>query len=191
MKILQIGCGGIGSYLATEIQEEIEKLQLPNVEVTIADDDMVEVEQLLYQNFEFSDIGKNKAEALANRCEDIINLNERITTEKQLEGYDLFLIAGDNTKVRKLVFEYCHKNGKEFIDLRAEGRMIFAMPKFKLANDLETLDLTDTQNGSCQIKAELDNGWIQKGNKIVAMIGIQMLLNQIRGQANKKIVLKI
>ena len=57
--------------------------------------------------------------------------------------------------------------------------------------DLDTLDLKDTIAGSCQTKEDLDRGIIQKGNKIVAVIGCQMLLNDLRGIQNSKILMRI
>ena len=57
--------------------------------------------------------------------------------------------------------------------------------------DLKTLDLKDITNGSCQKESDMDKGWIMYGNKIVAMIGIQMLLNYLRNQKNNKILMRI
>lgn len=57
--------------------------------------------------------------------------------------------------------------------------------------DLTTLNLNDAENGSCQLKSDLERGIIQKGNKIVAMVGIQMLLNYLRGEKNRTIVLNM
>ncbi len=195
MKTLIIGVGGIGSWLIEEIAKAVnqEQIELEN-EFYIADDDMVEINQITYQNFTTKEIAESKAKVLAKRFKDIAliyPITKRIMTEKQLEGYNLIICCADNTIVRELVFRYCHKNNIDFIDLRAEGRYVMAMPKGTLEGDLSTLDLEDRASGSCQKESDLRKGWIQKGNKIIAMIGIQMLLNYFRGERNSKMLLRI
>ena len=195
MKILIIGCGGVGSWLIREITEAVRQEQIePTIRFDIADNDMVELRQLDYQNFNTKDIGKNKAGVLANRYKDyafIYPIKERILKREQLEGYNLIICCADNTLVREMLFRYCHQHNKDFIDLRAEGRYIMAFQKSSLNTDLATLDLADKTNGSCQDDEDIEKGWIQKGNKIVAMVGIQMLLNYLRGEKNNKILIKI
>ncbi len=195
MKILQIGCGGIGSYLIQEICECIEQEQIDSFnEIIIADDDMVELEQKKYQNFKLNEVGKNKAECLAKRFNEfgIKAIQKRIAKETQIKGCDLIILCVDNEKTRELIIKYCHKHDKEFIDLRADGRRIFAMPKEKrLEDNLKFVDSKDTKEYSCQDKSDLEKGFIQKGNKIIAMMGNQMLLNLIRGHSNKTISMVI
>jgi len=195
MKMLVIGCGGVGSWLIQEIAEAVRQEQIePTLKFDIADNDMVELKQLDYQNFTIKDIGKNKAKILSERYKDyafIYPIKERILKKGQLEGYDLIICCADNTLVRELLFRYCHENNKDFIDLRAEGRYIMAFQKSNLKTDLATLDLADKTNGSCQKDEDIERRWIQKGNKIVAMVGIQMLLNYLRGEKNNKILIKI
>ena len=156
-KILIVGVGGIGSALISEIVECVKQEQIsPEIEFDIADNDIVEIKNIKYQNFTADDVGENKATCLANRYKNecwIEPINKRIETEKQLEGYDLIICCADNFVVRKLIFEYCHKNNVEFIDGRAEGRMIMVFPKMKgllLERSLETLDMKNNENLSCQ-----------------------------------------
>ena len=195
MKILIIGGGGIGSWLIQEIAEAVSQEQIePRVKFDIADNDMVELRQTDYQNFTVKDIGKNKAGILAGRYKNqafICPIKERILNKEQLEGYDLIICCADNTIIRDLLFRYCHNSNKDFIDLRAEGRYVMAFQKNNLKIDLATLNLTDKTNGSCQKDEDTEKRWIQKGNKIVAMVGIQMLLNYLRGEKNNKILIKI
>lgn len=195
MKILIIGVGGIGSWLIQEIAEAVRQGQIePRVRFEIADNDMVELRQIDYQNFSTKDIGRSKAEILARRYKDqvfICPIEERILNKEQLEGYDLIICCADNAVVRELLFRYCHDCNKDFIDLRAEGRYVMAFQKSNLKTDLATLDLEDKADGSCQKEEDKEKRWIQKGNKIVAMVGIQMLLNYLRGEKNNKILIKI
>jgi PRTRC genetic system ThiF family protein len=64
--ILVIGCGGTGSYIIPNLVRLIANSKQP-VCLTIADADTVENKNLIRQNFIKSDVGKNKAEALARR----------------------------------------------------------------------------------------------------------------------------
>lgn len=196
MKILQIGCGGIGSYLAREVVECVEQNQIDSmIEYTIADDDIVELDQILYQNFLAVDAGKFKSEVLAKRLKVFADGVEwleaskrRIVRESQLKGFDIIILAVDNNTVRRLVIDYCFKHNIEFLDLRAEGKNVFCMPKVK--NSVTFID-NDDKTYSCQDKQDLANGYIQKGNKIAATIGIQMLLNLLRGNQNRTINLVV
>lgn len=198
MRMLVVGCGGVGSWFINEIAEKIGQEQIEFTElISIADSDIVELEQLKYQNFREDEIGRNKAEVLASRYKvfgvDVFKpLGKRITKESQLKGYDFFVLCVDNEGTREMVVKYCHENGKEFIDLRATGRAIFAMPKLRtLEENLKFVDSADTQEYSCQDERDLENGWIQLGNKVVALIGTQMLMNFQRGRGNRTITMLI
>jgi molybdopterin/thiamine biosynthesis adenylyltransferase len=194
MKILIVGCGGIGGYIIRNIADYVRYGQISaDLEFNIADDDIVECKNVKFQNFETDDVGENKAVCLAHRYRDyawIEAIQKRIEKESQIKGYDLIICCADNMQVRKLIFEYCHKNSIEFIDLRAEGRFIMAFQKTDLQVDLETLD-TEKETGSCQREYELKKGILQNGFRIVAEIGLQMLLNFLRKQKNNKILMRI
>lgn len=181
--ILVIGCGGIGSYLIREIENLTRQGQI-NSEVTISDFDIVELKNIKYQNFKTSDIGKTKAEVLSERY--LIECIGKIESKKDLENYKLFIICVDNAQARKLITDYCYKNNKYFIDLRSEGR---AIGIFTSENSKEeynkTIDIKDEESKSCQLAFELEDNIIQEGNKIVAMIGSQLLLNYLRDEKNK------
>lgn len=191
MKILVVGAGGISSWLVPELIECIKQGQIDAfTSISIADNDMVEMKQLLYQNFKGNEIGMNKARALGRRFKEfkIRAIAKRIEEGNQLQGYNIIILCVDNEKTREMAIRYCFKTSKEFIDLRASGRRIFAMPKAnKLEDNLKFVDSKDLKNYSCQEKEDLDKGLIQKGNKIVALIGVQMLLNLLRGHNNRTI----
>jgi molybdopterin/thiamine biosynthesis adenylyltransferase len=141
MKILQIGCGGIGSILVQEVKECVEQHQIDSmIEYTIVDDDIVELDQISYQNFLPREAGTSKSNALASRIKPLdvkwFNANKRrIVEDKQLKGFDIIILAVDNDVTRKLVVEYCFKNNKEFLDLRATGRNIMAIPRMDELKD--------------------------------------------------------
>lgn len=186
-KCLIIGAGGIGSYLAQAINELKEKEQLENVYFHIADNDAVESKNIMYQNFSRKDLGKNKAEALNSRFEEILPISKEIKTKTQLSMFQIIILAVDNYTTRNTVAECCHRNGKKFIDLRSFATTAMAYTSDLPLNDYKaTLDLDDEENGSCQDKADIENGMIQQGNKIAAYIGSQLLLNITRNRPVKK-----
>jgi tRNA A37 threonylcarbamoyladenosine dehydratase len=189
MKLLILGAGGIGSWLIDELCKSIEQEQIdPNTELFIVDNDLVELNQVKYQNFTYNEAGLNKAQALADRFKlfGLTAIRKRIETEKQLKGYDFIIMCVDNEPTRETVITYCFKQGIEFIDLRASGRVISAFPKLEDINDnLKFVDGEDIVSYSCQDKDTLKQGRIDKGNKIIALIGVQMFLNHIRGKRNK------
>ena len=119
-KILIIGVGGIGSYLAPVL----DKTGL--YDITIADPDILESKNLLYQNYSkpkfLTSENKKKVEQL-----DMVKVNKipyHILTQRQLLGYDLVVCCADNLAVRKLL--YSQGFGKEakikWLDLRAQAR---------------------------------------------------------------------
>lgn len=195
MKILVIGAGGIGSHLIAEVCRLIEIEQIdPNTELVIADNDLAEMRQVKYQNFTFADAGLNKAQALAKRFKHvaITAVKDRIKSEKQLKVYDLIVLCVDNDPTRELVIKYCFSKNVDFLDLRSSGRTVSAFPKLEKASDnLKFIDSNDTACYSCQDRNNLLMGRIDEGNKIVALIGVQMMLNKFRGMNNRVINLAI
>ena len=186
--ILIVGAGGIGSFFARELQDLIinDVNGVGDVTVTIADADEVEEKNLKYQNFEIDDLGKNKAVALQERYAFDVK-KKFIMTNADLKGFDIIIAAVDNGKFRDLLYKFSEKN-KEiyFIDLRSEGRTISYFTKHK-HNTLDYLQSTidvSQPSTSCQLKFELENGIIQLGNRIIATIGVQLLINHLRNQNN-------
>lgn len=193
MRILQIGAGGIGSYFTEEFCNAMYRCQIA-ADLVVADDDMVELEQIKYQNFSIDNIGANKAEALAYKFKafGVKAIKKKITRVMDLKDYDFIVLCVDNELARTMVVNHCFIHKKEFLDLRAEGRRISAFPKLARKEDnLAFIDQADSGSYSCQDKNSLKKGWIDLGNKTVAIIGVQMLLNSSRGLKNKPVNLVI
>lgn len=195
MKLLVLGAGGIGSWLIEELCKSIDQEQIdPNIEISIADNDSVEIDQIKYQNFTFDEAGLNKAQAFAKRFKPfgITAISKRIKTVSQLKGYDFIILCVDNDITRELVINYAFSRNINFLDLRADGRRISAFPKMPAKEyNLKLVDADDATCYSCQDPASLRLGRIDKGNRIVAIIGMQMFLNHLRGLNNKIINLTI
>lgn len=66
VQILMIGAGGTGGHIAPHLYRLLHALDRP-VKVIIADGDIVEEKNLVRQNFIASDLGRNKAQVLAER----------------------------------------------------------------------------------------------------------------------------
>ena len=190
MKVLIIGVGGLGSWLVDLFQHGYDNEQIPlDYELHIADPDTVEIKNIKFQNFVENDIMDYKTAALRKRYNCIAGTRTVEVDTRLLKNYDFFIIAADNFKIRQEVFEHCHKYKKEYIDLRAEGRLYMAKVKeLNLADDLNTIDIKDTAHGSCQRQEDLDYGRIQYSNRIVSAIGFQMFLNWTRNITNKTII---
>ena len=143
--IIQVGCGGTGSWLvplASKLLNNI-KLRLPEtteVVYKIIDDDTVEERNILRQNFSAWDIGKGKAMSLISRyCynfKNMVSITKRIKTKNDLldliiktsEGlYEvlnmdirqetLVIIIGcvDNNKSRQLINKLAKNINKEHL----------------------------------------------------------------------------
>ena len=186
MKILLVGVGGIGSWLVEHINGAYENFQLDtDIEVEITDPDTVEIKNIKYQNFNKADVLENKAKMLKKRYEYIAKAMPK-KVDQIRTNYDLYILAVDNFATRKQIIEHCYNKKKGFIDLRAEGRNIFAIHKGdNLTEDLETLGKSK-ESGSCQRPDEFNKNIIQYGNHIAASLGIQMLLNYLRDDIKQR-----
>lgn len=181
-KILVVGAGGIGSWLAHALFVLDKSNQLQDIRIDFADDDTVDTKNLAYQNFEPDDILEPKVDSIEARY-GFGAIQKRIEDPKFLDSYDCVVSAVDNTSFRKMLFTWGEFNNKKFwIDLRSEGRSIAAFTSSKqntLDKMLESMP-EDVEEGSCQREYELAAGIIQNGNKIVAEIGAQLILNWLR-----------
>lgn len=94
-KILIVGCGGTGSRLVPLLAQFIKTCAwVAEPSITLIDDDIVEEKNLLRQNFISVDVGKSKAEVLANRYSKAFNINisaikERVSLKKNTKNTDM------------------------------------------------------------------------------------------------------
>lgn len=132
-----IGAGGNGAYFIRDFMRQV-KIQNDRLRdsgysqqhhVTVVDADDVEAKNLTRQNFIRSDIGKLKAEVMADRYskafgEAISFVGEYISDSAHLKriaelksGYPVFIGAVDNNKTRKIIYD-CWKEwqGAYWID---------------------------------------------------------------------------
>lgn len=186
LKIGIIGCGGIGSYFVRGLSELIKKdiagFDRVNVmAIDLFDMDTVEEKNLSYQNFDIEDLGRNKAEVLADRT-GYTAIPIKIDKPEQVNDYDLVVLAVDNNEVRNIVYN----SGVRLLDLRAKGKGIMAYLTQK--DDPEYLNLTvdSGEKGGCQYSEDIEDKSIEFGNRVIAEIGLQFLVDYLRGKIEKK-----
>ena len=212
MKLLIVGAGGIGSYVLEFLYQLMQADQIPeDFKVTVADDDIVEVKNLRYQNFRPEDLNIKKVFALQDyyglldgeqympkHRHWLDALDTKISTKEDFQDFDIIVGAVDGkNNFRKILFNYFEdlKDSPEILetkmwwDLRAEGRNIVMFSKNK-KNTLESMlsvtdDSEDGEGVSCQRTFELEQGWIQQGNKVVALLWSQQFLDYIRGNLDE------
>jgi len=178
MNIICIGCGGIGSYFAAHIDKLIELKQLPeDWRFKFYDDDIVELKNILYQNFETSDIDFLKTKALSYKYFNIAFENKRLEYN-DLNSTSLVILCADNNKIRIETWKNWEKNKIPFIDSRANGKTI-GIFSHETPNYLSTIDKTE-KSTSCQNPFQLAKKEIEYGNVIVASILTQVVLNYSR-----------
>ena len=126
-KIYIIGAGGNGSYLIPNIARFISTLNTGRkCQLIIVDGDTVEDKNLIRQNFVSADVGKNKAEVLAQRYSgafgvEIGHIPSYMSTwrDVQVERDALVITCTDNLKSRKIIADSCKNN--VWIDLGNEA----------------------------------------------------------------------
>lgn len=175
MKILFVGAGGIISYSVSLLCGAIRKdIIQQDIEIWVADGDIVEHKNRLYSNFKLEDVFKNKATVLAERY-NVHPVARFITKPNEVKGFDIVVVGTDDGLTRKLVYE----NAPFWIDLRAKGKE-YAMFSSE-RKEVPPLDLK-RERGSCQYTERLNRKHIDYGNLLVAVVGHQQILNKIRNE---------
>jgi len=174
MKVKIVGAGGIGSYLAHHIDRLIELNQISNKSFTFYDDDIVELKNILYQNFESSDIDSLKTKALSLKYFNVEFEDKRLTKD-DLKEADLVVLCADNNLIRRQAWENFNENRIRFIDSRANGRAIGIF-----SSDTDNYEATlskGDKSSSCQNPFQIAKKEIEYGNVVIASMLAQSILN--------------
>ena len=178
MKTLIIGAGGIGSYFIETMDALIDNNQFnDDWDFTVVDDDKVELKNIRYQNFISSDIDSYKVEALEERFFNFEYEVSRVTLE-DIKNYDLIIICADNNIIRKEAWKNWNTNKIPFIDSRSNGRAV-GLYSSDTTDYLDTID-DSTESFSCQFPYQLEKNEIELGNRIIAQMLAQAVLNYSR-----------
>jgi len=116
--IMIIGVGGIGSYLAPLLK------RVGVYSMFLADPDIVEEKNLLYQNFHKITVGEKKVNSL--HMNGHVRSDYPIRTDVCLrkDKMDLIVCCADNLDIRRLVYRQGFQDDAKvkWLDLRAQGR---------------------------------------------------------------------
>jgi molybdopterin/thiamine biosynthesis adenylyltransferase len=180
-----IGAGGIGSYVCKSLAEAVKQRQISaGIGIHVYDPDEVVEKNIMYQDFKDLDITDYKVDVMSdryafqghNKKADKIFLSN--TTSK-----DLVVCCVDNPTFRRDLFEELAETDKAFfIDLRSEGRFITWYTKsdeYTKEKLMRSLGKDETES-SCQLPYRFEQRIIDNGNKIIAEIGVQLILNILR-----------
>lgn len=97
-KVLIIGGGGTGSRLVPLLAQFLKTCAwIPNPEITIVDDDIVEEKNLLRQNFIAQDVGKHKAVVLAQRYSRAFNIPITPVVQRITEYVSRYSVSSGQT----------------------------------------------------------------------------------------------
>lgn len=172
-----VGCGGIASYLADHLDHLIEINQIKDMKFTFYDDDIVELKNILYQNFKASDIDSLKTTALSMRYFNVDFESKRLD-DGDLEEANLVILCADNNIIRKHAWNVWLKHRIPFIDSRANGRAI-GIYSSNTVDYLKTIS-ADDKPSSCQNPFQLAKKEIEYGNVVIASILAQHILSYSR-----------
>ena len=179
IKILVVGLGGIGSQLTELIVPALDISGL-NVELNLMDGDVVENNNLAHQRFSSEDENSPKVEVLQQRYQrykhvKTIAHNNNLTTQSQLEGYDIIVVAVDRQEPRNLV----HKSDAHWVDMRCQGDGWLLIDSDTNKSILDKIP-NNKQPVGCQLPGAIENGNIEFGFAAVAALGAQWVMQKLR-----------
>ena len=180
------GCGGIGAFLIRNLFDYGAKRdQYPFTSMTVDayDSDLVDASNLLHQDFTDEDIGKYKADIVAEKCLGLINAHKRFMTEKDFPNYDIIFSAVDSMSFRKSLYKYGFAHPELYwIDGRCSSRTI-ALYHSKLPQKQLEATLTDsTERTGCLRAIDKKNLTSHVTPQIIAGMMLQTFLNLLRGE---------
>ena len=184
-RIAIAGAGGIGAFLGSFLFDYGAKrgqFDFGGSMVDIFDDDIVDASNLLHQNFTEDDLGKYKAEIVADRCLNMITANTRFMTEKDFGSYDVIFSCVDSMSFRKSLYLYGYDHPELlWIDGRCSSRQM-AVYHSKLERKALDKAITDSKERTgCLLAYDKKNKTSHVTPQIVAGVMTQTFLNFIRG----------
>lgn len=179
------GAGGIGGYVCKLLYDfGVNRKQFPfsSWKIDVYDDDVVDVGNLLHQDFSFDDLGREKAQIMAEKY--AVDSVLRFMTKEDFSKYDVILSCVDSMTFRKDLYTYGWENpGKLFwIDGRCSSRNIGLytsdIPKAKIEKDIND----NTVRYGCLRQVDKENNTSHITPVIIAAMMMQTFLNHLRGE---------
>ncbi len=183
-KVAIAGAGGIGAY-ATQFLFDYgaNRGQYPwtSWEVDLFDDDIVEPGNLLHQNFSEDDLGRRKAEIVAEKC--FVTPNYRFMTPADFPNYDVIFSCVDGMEFRKSLYEYGFAHPElVWFDARCQSRIILATHSGVSQKVLKTYLTESKERAGCLRSVDKVNKISHATPIIVAATMTQLFLNYLRGE---------
>lgn len=146
------------------------------------DSDVVDASNLLHQDFSEEEIGKYKADIVAEKCLNLINPIKRFMTKKDFSSYDVIFSCVDSASFRKELYEYGYEHPElTWIDGRCSSRQI-GLYHSKLSRKVLENATSDTkERGGCLLAYDKKNKTSHVTPQIIAGMMMQTFLNYIRG----------
>jgi len=186
-----IGAGGIGSHFCSLLDWAIQnnQIEIERSEVHVYDFDTVDTSNLRHQDYTANLVGAPKAYVMNARYGYSTHCTKFGLRRDHYNDARSFVICADNPGVRLGVYEHCLQHNKPFIDMRCEGDMMAVLTdacdhKVLLDSLGATADERKDERGrSCQKPEDVRQNRVQLGHLAVAVAGLQLLLNRLRGAA--------
>ena len=178
------GAGGIGAFLAANLFDygaKRNQFDFGSCSIDIFDDDIVDASNLLHQNFYDDDVGKYKAQIVAERCLGMVKAHTRFMTKKDFANYDVIFSAVDSMTFRKDLYEYGFAHPELFwIDGRCSSRQV-GLYHSRLNQEALKKVITDSKERTgCLLEYDKKNKTSHVTPQIVAGMMTQTFLNFIR-----------
>jgi molybdopterin/thiamine biosynthesis adenylyltransferase len=188
-KIGIAGAGGIGSNLLAVLFDygfNRKQFDYSNIDVDIYDDDVVDLKNLLHQNFKPDDIGKSKVKVLEEKY--VVNGITRFMDEKDFKKYDVIFSCVDSMEFRRKLYGVPIKDKSKlfWIDGRCTSRQGAIFNSQLNPEDLQKYITNDDIRGGCLLNFEKENNISHTLPLIVAGMMVQAFLNFIRGEKTDK-----
>lgn len=187
-KIGIAGAGGIGSNLLAILFDygfNRKQFDYSAVDVDIYDDDVVDLKNLLHQNFKMEDISKHKVKVLEDKY--VVNGITRFMDEKDFKKYDVVFSCVDSMEFRRKLYGYTEESDKLFwIDGRCTSRQGAIFNSALDKNDLKKYITQDDIRGGCLLNHEKEQNISHTIPLVVAGMMVQTFLNFLRGEKTDK-----
>jgi molybdopterin/thiamine biosynthesis adenylyltransferase len=193
-RIAIAGAGGIGGFVAAALYDYgVNRGQYPfaDWQIDVYDDDIVDVGNLLHQNFTEDDLGKRKADLIAQRY--FMNPVLRFMDEPDFKNYDLVFSCVDSMEFRNKLYNYGYTHPElVWIDGRCNSRTV-ALYHSMIARKQLDADLTNSkERAGCLRPVDKQAKLSHVTPQIIAGMMVQTFLNMLRGeQTNEKQILFI
>jgi len=183
------GAGGIGSNLVAMLFDygyHRKQFDYSSIDVNVYDDDVVDVKNLLHQNFKLDDIGKPKVKVLEEKY--VINAVSSFMTPKDFKKHDVLFSCVDSMSFRKELYEYGFKQSKNlfWVDGRCTSRQGALFTSQLPENELRKYITDSDERGGCLHDYEKEQNISHALPIVIAGMMLQAFLNWLRGEKTDK-----